>query len=151
MTLLRLADLPPLERRALDLARRTRRNAYAPYSRFPVGAAVISASGRLYAGCNVESADYTLTTHAEMNAIDTMVAAGERRLRAVVLCLAASPPNLPVPCGLCRQKISEFADHTRIPVFGALLDRRGTVREIRRWSLDELLPFAFGKSHLRIP
>lgn len=125
-----------------------RRHAYAPYSRFRVGATAIAASGRLYAGCNVESADYTLTTHAEMNAIDTMVAAGERRLAGLVLCLEAAPPRLPVPCGLCRQKISEFAVNGRIPVVGALLDGRGRVRELHRWTLDELLPHRFGREHL---
>jgi cytidine deaminase len=68
-----LKDLLPSDRKAADLCVSVRQNAYAPYSGFKVGAAAVSKNGKIFAGCNVESADYSLTTHAEMNAIDTMV------------------------------------------------------------------------------
>jgi cytidine deaminase len=131
---------------ALSACLKVRKNAYAPYSRFLVGAAAVGASGRIYPGCNVESADYTLTTHAEMNAVNMMIAAGERRLKEMFICLA-SGAELPVPCGLCRQKMSEFADRIDIPVFGILLDEKGRPTNLHRFTLDELLPHAFGKSH----
>src|SRR5512134_2538631 len=100
--------LSALDRKLAGLGLAVRKNAHAPYSRFKVGAVAVSSSGALYAGCNVESGDYTLTTHAEMNAINAMIAAGETRLSEIAVALSAVP-GLPVPCGLCRQKMMEFA------------------------------------------
>ena len=91
----------------LDVARAVRENAYAPYSRFKVGAAIRGASGAVYAGCNVENVAYPEGTCAEAGAIAAMVAAGETRI-AEVLVIADSPEPVP-PCGGCRQKIAEFA------------------------------------------
>ena len=81
-----------------------RRNAHAPYSRFAVGAAVLSASGRVFAGCNVENASYPVGSCAETGAVAAMAAAGERQI-AAVLVLAERPVT---PCGACRQRLAEF-------------------------------------------
>ncbi|QPM90376.1 cytidine deaminase [Pseudooceanicola algae] len=90
----------------LDAARAVRENAYAPYSNFKVGAAIRSASGAVYAGCNVENVAYPEGTCAEAGAIAAMVAAGETELTEVLV-IADSPTPTP-PCGGCRQKLVEF-------------------------------------------
>ena len=92
----------------LDLARQALAHAHAPYSRFRVGACVHAASGRLYAGCNVENASYPVTQCAEASAIGAMVTAGDRQIVEVVLVTERAKPCS--PCGRCRQQISEFAD-----------------------------------------
>ena len=81
-------------------------NAYAPYSNFKVGAALLMKSNKIYTGCNVEFSDY-LALHAEMNAIGTAVDNNEKDIQAVVVYSYSSPPVL--PCGSCRQKLFEFA------------------------------------------
>ncbi len=86
-------------------ARSARRQAYAPYSRFPVGAAVITASGAVVLGCNVENASYGLSVCAERVAIHRAVAGGHRRLRAVAV---AARGDGAMPCGACRQVMQEF-------------------------------------------
>ncbi|MCX7889827.1 MAG: cytidine deaminase [Rhodobacteraceae bacterium] len=91
----------------LDQARAVRENAYAPYSRFKVGAAIRAASGAVYVGCNVENAAYPEGTCAEAGAIAAMVAAGETELTEVAV-IADAPRPVP-PCGGCRQKLAEFA------------------------------------------
>src|SRR5678816_4617537 len=91
----------------LELARRALANAHAPYSRFRVGACVRSASGRLYAGCNVENASYPVTQCAEATAIGAMVTAGERHIVEVVIVTEGAEPT--PPCGRCRQQLAEFA------------------------------------------
>ena len=96
---------PPLTLRAAAAA--VREMAYAPYSRFKVGAAIRGASGAIYSGCNVENVAYPEGTCAEAGAIAAMVAAGETTI-AEVLVIADSPAPVP-PCGGCRQKIAEFA------------------------------------------
>jgi len=91
----------------LQVATDVRENAYVPYSRFKVGAAIRAASGAVYAGCNVENVAYPEGTCAEAGAIAAMVAAGDTVI-AEVLVIADSPAPVP-PCGGCRQKIAEFA------------------------------------------
>lgn len=89
-------------------ARAVRDRAYAPYSGFQVGAAILSASGQVHLGCNVENAAFPEGTCAEAGAIAAMIAAGDTRIAAVAV-IADSPRPVP-PCGGCRQKLSEFAD-----------------------------------------
>jgi cytidine deaminase len=124
----------------LDAAIAARANAHAPYSGFKVGAALRSAEGRVYAGCNVENVAYPQGTCAEAGAIAAMVAAGHSRI-AEVLVVADGP--LPVsPCGGCRQKLAEFAGPD-VPVILAGLDG-----ERARTTVGALLPGAFVPEHL---
>jgi cytidine deaminase len=89
-------------------AERARRNAYAPYSRFRVGAALLTAGGRIVHGCNVENASYGLTVCAERNAIFKAIGEGEREFVAVAVTAGAGRPAAS-PCGACRQVLHEFA------------------------------------------
>jgi cytidine deaminase len=92
----------------LAAATKVRENAHAPYSKFKVGAALLSTSGAVHVGCNVENVAYPEGTCAEAGAIAAMIAAGDTRI-AEILVIADSPTPVP-PCGGCRQKIAEFAD-----------------------------------------
>jgi len=122
----------------LAVAWRAREHAYAPYSRFAVGAAVLGGSGRIYPGVNVENASYGLTLCAERCAVSSAVAAGEREIRAVAVVTDAEAVT--PPCGACRQVLAEFGAPQ---VFAA--NARG---HRRVWSLNELLPDAFGPASL---
>lgn len=124
-------------------ARDVRENAYVPYSGFKVGAALRGASGRVYAGCNVENVAYPEGTCAEAGAIAAMVAAGETTL-AEVYVVAESPAPVP-PCGGCRQKLLEFGAPDT-PITMATTDGAET-----RMTLSELLPGAFGADHMSKP
>ncbi len=101
---------PAAYRRLIRAAEEARRRAYAPYSRFPVGAAALAADGTVYAGCNVENASLGLSQCAERVAIHCAVAGGRRRLVAVAV---AGPPGIS-PCGACRQVMDEFGVETVI-------------------------------------
>jgi cytidine deaminase len=136
-----MADLLRLpEQLAAELLRRAgqaARSAYCPYSRFRVGAAVLSADGRVFTGCNVENASYGLTVCAERVAIAAAVAAGVRRLVAVAVVAPGSEPT--PPCGACRQVIAEFASHDCV-VHAAPQGRR--LHRVS-WRLADLLPATF--------
>jgi cytidine deaminase len=116
--------------------------AYAPYSRYLVGAAVLTDRGNIYAACNVENAAFPVGTCAEAGAIAMMVSAGEQRIVAVLT--VCDGDDLGTCCGGCRQRIREFAPLTA-PVLAA--DRTG-VRAT--FTLDELLPHSFGPDHLDV-
>lgn len=121
-------------------ARAARAHAYAPYSGFAVGAAVRGASGRIFSGCNVENAAYPAGTCAEAGAIAAAVAAGERR---IVEALVAADSEEPVtPCGVCRQRLREFAADD-CDVHSA-----GPTAIVATFRLGELLPHSFGPQHL---
>jgi cytidine deaminase len=120
-------------------ARAARRRAYAPYSRFRVGAAV-RAGGRVFEGANVENASYGLTLCAERAAVTAAVLAGAHRLEAVAIASATSPPT--PPCGMCLQTLAEFAG-PELPVL--LAGARGAVVKT---TLGELLPRGFSKRFL---
>lgn len=124
-------------------ARQVRAQAYAPYSKFGVGAAVLDSSGQIHAGCNVENAAYPQGWCAEASALAAMVAAGGRRVLAVAVVAVVPAGAGPVtPCGGCRQKLREFAAGD-CPVWVADEQAlRGS------YSLDELLPHGFGPQHL---
>ncbi|WP_378944404.1 cytidine deaminase [Paracoccus sp. R86501] len=124
----------------MNAARDVRENAYAPYSKFKVGAAIRSASGVVYSGCNVENVAYPEGTCAEAGAIAAMVAAGETRLVEVAV-IADSPSPVP-PCGGCRQKLAEFAD-ADVPVVLATTD--GGRMET---TVGDLLPGRFDAGHM---
>ncbi|MEO1107561.1 MAG: cytidine deaminase [Pseudomonadota bacterium] len=124
-----------------DAALKVRENAHAPYSNFKVGAAVLSGSGTLYVGCNVENVAYPEGTCAEAGAIAAMVAAGETEL-AEVYVVAQSPQPVP-PCGGCRQKLAEFGARD-VKVTLATTD--GVELET---TIGDLLPGAFDASHMQ--
>jgi cytidine deaminase len=115
--------------------------AYAPYSRFNVGAAIRTPSGAIFAGCNVENAAYPQGACAEAGAISAMAMAGERRIAEILV--IGDGEDLVTPCGGCRQRIREFADpDTAIHIAGPQGVRA-------TFTLDELLPHSFGPEHLK--
>lgn len=124
----------------LQAATAVRENAYAPYSRFKVGAALRAVSGAVYSGCNVENVAYPEGTCAEAGAIAAMVAAGETRI-AEVLVIADSPEPVP-PCGGCRQKIAEFAAQD-VQVTLCTTDGKSRVMTVA-----DLLPGVFTAAHM---
>ncbi len=123
-----------------DAARAAQRHAYAPYSRFNVGAALRTPSGAIFAGCNVENAAYPEGACAEAGAISAMALAGERQIEEILV--IGDGEGLCTPCGGCRQRIREFADaSTRVHIAGAEGVRAS-------FTLEELLPHSFGPGHL---
>jgi cytidine deaminase len=121
-------------------AKEAQANAYAPYSRFRVGAALRAESGALYCGANVENAAYPEGACAETSAISAMALGGDRRI--VEILVIGDGEGLCTPCGGCRQRIREFSDGgTRIHIAGP-----GGVRA--SFTLEELLPRSFGPDHL---
>ena len=118
----------------LAAARAARRQAYAPYSKFRVGAALLTADGKIVTGCNVENASYGLTICAERVAVTKAISDGHRKFQALAI---AAPSPLPTPCGACRQVLAEFGD---LVVVCADSRRRATAQFYR---LEELLPAAF--------
>jgi len=123
------------ERPLVEAARAVRENAYVPYSRFKVGAALRAADGSVHVGCNVENVAYPEGTCAEAGAIAAMVAAGAKEI--VALAVIADSPVPVSPCGGCRQKIAEFAGPD-VPVTLATISG-----ETRSVTVRDLLPFAF--------
>jgi cytidine deaminase len=119
----------------LAAARLAREKAYAPYSNFPVGAAVLGAGGRIFSGCNVENSSLGLTCCAERNAIFAMIAAGEKEIREVLV-IGSTEEFLP-PCGACRQVIAEFASPQAVV---HMCNRSGVSRDA---TVSELVPFIF--------
>ena len=117
-----------------------RQRAYAPYSSFLVGAALLDEDGRLHAGCNVENAAYPQGVCAEAGAISAMALAGGRRIRALLV--LGDAPSWVTPCGGCRQKIREFA----------LPDTPVLIADSQGWratlTMEQLLPHSFGPQHL---
>ena len=116
------------------------RNAYAPYSHFPVGAAILTPSGRLHAGCNVENAAYPVGSCAEAGAIATMVAAGETEI--VALLTICDSIEVGTCCGGCRQRVREFAA-LDTPIYACGPDG---VRAV--FTMEGLLPTSFGPDNL---
>ena len=127
--------------RLVVAARAARERAYAPYSRFAVGAALLDEQGRIHAGCNVENAAYPQGQCAEASAIAHLVLAGGTRIAAAVVVGVADSPV--TPCGGCRQRLREFAADD-CPIWVA--DLAG-VRA--RYTLGQLLPASFGPDHLK--
>lgn len=110
------------------------KNAYVPYSKFPVGACVLTENNKTYCGCNFENSSYGLTICAERNAIGSAIADGERKIKAI----AIYSPKMDkcMPCGACRQVISEFAEPDTV-----VLQKIG--EEVKSYTIHELLPETF--------
>ena len=128
----------------MKLAEEARQFSYSPYSHFAVGAALLTKSGKVYTGCNIESVSYTPTNCAERTALFKAVSEGEREFSviAVIGGLAGEAGRFCAPCGVCRQALREFCDLD----FRILL---GTTDEVQTFTLDELLPTSFGPSELK--
>jgi cytidine deaminase len=124
----------------MDAAREAARTAYAPYSNFLVGAAILTEGGAVHAGCNVENASYGLTICAERNAATSMVSAGpeDRRIKSVAVFSPNASPCF--PCGACRQFLREFGCEEVV-----VEDASG---KPRRYPFEEILPNSFGPEDL---
>lgn len=134
----------PREHRVQELfaaAKNVQSKAYAPYSHFPVGAAILTSEGRIHVGCNVENAAYPVGSCAEAGAIAAMVAAGD--LRISVLVTICDSEEVGTCCGGCRQRVREFAA-ADTPIYACGPDG---VRAV--FTMAELLPTSFGPDNLR--
>lgn len=127
----------------LDAARQAQRMAYAPYSNYPVGAAVLDAQGCIHAGCNVENAAYPEGLCAEAAALSAMVLAGGRQARAVLVVGSGGEGNWITPCGGCRQRLREFGAPDLI------IQSANEVALGPRHTLAQLLPESFGPGHIK--
>jgi cytidine deaminase len=132
--------MPDVEPELLATATAVKANAYAPYSKFPVGAAIRTPSGAVFAGCNVENAAFPQGTCAEAGAIAAMVAAGEQAIEVILT--VCDGDMLGTPCGGCRQRIREFA----IPA--TVIHVAGPEGVRVSYTMDELLPDSFGPENL---
>ena len=121
-------------------AKAARANAYAPYSRFLVGAAILTPEGEIFAGCNVENAAYPQGACAEAGAIAAMAKAGRRRIAQILV--IGDGEGLCTPCGGCRQRIREFAESSTPIHVAGLEGLRAS------FTLEVLLPHSFGPEHL---
>ncbi|PKL48945.1 MAG: cytidine deaminase [Candidatus Riflebacteria bacterium HGW-Riflebacteria-2] len=127
------------EKELINQAIAASKKAYAPYSNFLVGAALLLENGEIIQGCNIENASFGLTNCAERTALFTAIAAGHKRFKK--LAIYVDRPAFTAPCGACRQVIHELAPGIEI----MLVNNRG---EIKRTSDQELLPFSFGSADL---
>ena len=131
---------PAVARDLLDRARQARAHAYAPYSRFPVGAALLARDGRIFTGCNVENASYGLVNCAERVAVGKAVSEGAREFDAVAV-VGPEDQTPCAPCGACRQVLVEFA-----PDLPVIMPGGGDGFTVT--TMGELLPGAFGPARL---
>ena len=122
----------------LEKAKKVSQNAYIPYSNFPVGACVLFESGKIYCGTNVENASYGLSLCAERNAISTAIADGEKT-NIVAIAIYSSKKQLCLPCGACRQWLSEFSSCDK--EIKIILENKNS--EIKILSLNEIFPYGF--------
>ncbi len=127
----------------MRLAVEAREMAYAPYSKFRVGAALLGKSGKVYKGCNVENAAYTPTNCAERTAVFKAVSKGEREFVAIAIVggMSETIADFCAPCGVCRQVLAEFCDKD----FRLVL---GNPDKLQIFTFGEILPLAFGKGDL---
>lgn len=129
-------------RELIDIALEARQMAYTPYSHHKVGAALLTKDGRVYRGCNIESASYTPSNCAERTAFFKAVSEGEREFEAIAIVggFEDSPVlRLCAPCGVCRQVMMEFCDPETFEII--LCDEKN---ELHTYKLEELLPLGFG-------
>ena len=136
------------KRELMNRALEARRNSYAPYSNFNVGAAVLCDDGSVFKGANIENASYPAGICAERSAMSAAVSSGKRRFEAIAVC--GGPGNekddlsgYAMPCGICRQVMREFSDPETFRIYvGRSAD------DIKEFTLSELLPESFGPDHL---
>lgn len=124
----------------MEKAIQARKNAYTPYSKFPVGAALVCGSNKIYTGCNIENAAYSLGCCAERVAIFKAISDGEKMFKELVVTADTERP-IP-PCGACRQVMSEFFDSS------TMIHMTNLKREVKTITMDKLLPFSFSSNDL---
>lgn len=131
------------DRELLQCAVEAREMAYAPYSRFRVGAALVGKSGKIYKGCNVENAAYSPSNCAERTALFKAVSEGEREFTAIAIVggMGETIADFCAPCGVCRQVLAEFCT----PDFRVVL---GTPKNPQAFAFKDILPYGFGKNDL---
>ncbi len=129
------------ENKLIEQAKIARNNAYAPYSKFPVGAAIIAEDGKVYTGCNIENASFGMSNCAERTAIFKAVSEGATKFKAIAVIADTDGPCS--PCGACRQVIAEFCNK-EMPVF--LTNIKG---DIQKTTVGELLPGAFSPEDVK--
>lgn len=136
------------EKELIEQAFLAREKAYAPYSKYKVGAAVMTAEGKVYLGCNIENASYGATNCAERTAVFKAVSEGEKSIAAIAI--VGGPENevnelsdYAFPCGVCRQVLREFCNPATFRVLVAK-----SVEEYKEYTLEELLPNSFGPDKL---
>jgi cytidine deaminase len=132
---------PKVTQQLWDAARDAQAKAYAPYSRYSVGAAILDEHGVIHTGCNIENASYPQGWCAEASALSALVMSGARRARGVLV--VGTGGAWITPCGGCRQKLREFCDPDST-IVSANLDAIGPV-----YSMEQLLPHSFGPDHLK--
>ena len=123
-----------------------RQNAYAPYSNYHVGAALLTAEGKIYQGCNVENASYGATNCAERTAFFKAISEGERKFSAIAIAgglKGQAPTGYAYPCGICRQVMQEFGGSDFVIIVAK------NPEEYKEFRLAELLPFGFGGESIR--
>ena len=127
-----------------NLTKDAMQNSYAPYSNYNVGAVLLSKNGNIYKGCNIENASYSLTNCAERTALFSAIANGEKAFEAI--CIVGGNngeiTDYAMPCGACRQALSEFCD-VDFKVYVGIDEN-----DIKEYTLNELLPYSFNKSKL---
>ena len=129
----------------MEIAVKAREMSYSPYSNFRVGAALLGKSGKVYTGCNVENAGYTPTNCAERTALFKAISEGEHEFSAIAMVggLGENISEFCAPCGVCRQALSEFCDKD----FRFIL---GNPKEIKVLTMEEIMPYSFGKGDLKL-
>ncbi len=128
----------------ITLAEEARKSAYAPYSNFKVGAALLSSNGKVYTGCNIENASFTPTNCAERTAFFKAISEGERSFEAIAVVggKASEPQDICYPCGVCRQVMTEFCGED----FKIIL---GTSKQLEVFTLKAIMPLSFGKNDVK--
>lgn len=130
----------------INCALEAREKSYAPYSGYAVGAALLTGSGKVYQGVNIENASYGATNCAERTAFFKAVSEGERLFKAIAIVgglIGEEPVDYAYPCGVCRQVMQEFADNDFIVIVAK------SITDYQIYKLEELLPFGFGGSSIR--
>lgn len=122
------------DRELIDISKEAQKNAYAPYSDFKVGAALLCSDGSVYTGCNIENATYGATNCAERTAVFKAVSEGNRKFSEIAI--TSSGGGLTFPCGICRQVLAEFSPEIKV----LLEDENGQIQSL---TLSELLPHSF--------
>lgn len=142
MKYIEYTSLSSLQQELIQQAIVAREKAYAPFSHFRCGAALLDVNGNTHIGCNIETIDLTLTTHAEMDAINSMIKSGVFQLK-MLACALKAQNGFALPCGLCRQKIRQFSIGDDAEILGVNLDEKDQIRHVALTSIGELYPHSF--------